>query len=162
MSAPDWTAAPVSAADEASVRRLVESVGWHDSVVYAITCVREGSADAVEVLGRFLTNHAAQRSARARVTFRRCWRVDMHLDWGVRCMSDGEMLYDLALSTAHEAIDGVRREWPRRPLPALFHARLDLATTGSWVDVVFSELAVEPLGPEGEHTAPPPVPIRGG
>jgi len=48
-------------------------------------------------------------------------------------MSDGEMLYDLALTTAHEAIDDVRRAWPKRPLPALFHARLDLATTGSWV-----------------------------
>jgi hypothetical protein len=154
---PVWTQVKVSAATHDEIERLLADVCWHDSVVHSITLVRAASADEVVVVGPLLYDWDLQRSCLARVTFGGCFRVTADLQWGVDCMSDGEMIGSLEFSAVHPEVDAIRQEWPQRKLPALFHLELDLSSTGSSLRLVFQSLTVEPIAPAGPHSAPPPL-----
>jgi hypothetical protein len=139
------------------------AVQWHDSVLYRIELNRERSADEVTVVARLLAEGEPQRSRLVRLTFLRCLSFRGDFQWGVDCMSDGEMIYGATAVADGPAVERVRAQWASVPwidLQNLGVFELELASTGSRFEVVFQGLRVTACSALGDHTAPPPLPTR--
>jgi hypothetical protein len=157
MKAPRWLREPVEANTIDDVMQLIDEVSWHDSVVYSITCIRKESLDAVVINTRLLYDWDKQLSCPVRITFGGCLRVSMEMDWGVECLSDGEMIAGLEIAAADDVIDAVRNIRQSRDLGSIYHITLTLASTGSRVDIAGTGLRIEPIGSPNKHSAPPPL-----
>lgn len=137
----------------------LEDQVWHDSVLYEIRLLRLDSKDQVIVYLDLLLDWEKQISRRVELTFCDCWSVRTEMNWGVECMSGGEMIYSAKASTSADVISQVRSVWSgyNMALDDLGAIRIDLSSTSSTIDIVFAGLAVSYLAAAGPHGAPPPL-----
>ncbi|MCM3869801.1 MAG: hypothetical protein ND895_03740 [Pyrinomonadaceae bacterium] len=139
---------------------MLNDLCWHDSVLYEIRFIRTDSADEVVLLVDLLDDWETQISRRAKITFRGCWLVRSKMDWGVKCMSGGEMIYGANCEKNGSLIQEVVNGWqPVMLVEAsdVAEFRLDLASTGSTLEIVFSKAQIKYVGVSGPHDAPPPL-----
>ncbi|MCM3902294.1 MAG: hypothetical protein ND866_11355 [Pyrinomonadaceae bacterium] len=140
--------------------QMLNDLCWHDSVLYEIRFIRTDSADEVVLLVDLLDDWEAQVSRRAKITFQGCRLVRSKMDWGVKCMSDGEMIYGANCEKNGSLIDEHVNGWRsvmQVEASDFAEFRLDLASTGSSLEVVFSKAKITYLGVSGSHDAPPPL-----
>lgn len=134
---------------------------WHDSVLYEIRFIRTNSLDQVVLILDLLQDWEAQISQRTTITFQDCWLVKTQMNWGVNCMSSGEMIDSLTSCQQGKLIDKVRSEWPHLNNTKLAELRLDMASTGSILDLVCGAVEITTDSVSGEHNAPLPIQIAG-
>ncbi|MEE9391851.1 MAG: hypothetical protein V3W41_05020 [Planctomycetota bacterium] len=137
---------------------------WHDSVLYEIVLVRTESLDQVILKLDLLSDWENQTSQAVELIFGGCWHVQTKMSWGVKCMSGGEMIGAAESLDSDPAIERVRATWDNAGVSlgdiGLF--RMDLASTSSTIEVVFSKITVRHFGTSGPHRAPPPLHSGGG
>ena len=139
---PRWVSHRVVAKTRPGIVSMVETVAWHDSVVHRIEFVRRDSADQVVLLADLLYDWETQASCRVRWVLRDVRRVVMDAQWGVACISDGEMLESLELAWEGAFLDAVLL---RPPHGDVAHLRLSFASTGSTLDIAALGMSIEPL-----------------
>lgn len=130
-------------------------------MLYEVRLVRAASADQVVLDIRLLEDWEQYRSRRTEIVFEGCFHVRADMSWGVECMSDGEMIYSGSASTDGEGIQAVQAEWKRDFADApLGQFTLDLASTGSIIEVVFQSVTVRYQTPSDNHAAPNAYPMK--
>lgn len=134
---------------------------WHDSVLYEIRFIRTNSLDQVILILDLLEDWEAQISQRTIITFQECWLANTQMNWGINCMSGGEMIYGLIGRQEGALIDKVRSDWPHLNQAKLAELRLEMAATGSMLELVFGCVEITNDSVPLQHNAPPPV-IREG
>jgi hypothetical protein len=139
----------------------LNSLCWHDSILYEIRLIRCGSADQVVLCMCLIQNWDKNISCEAEITFNDCLLVNTEMKWGVTCMSDGEMIYDGMTSRDGELVRKVLDEWKglidQKPLAQF---TLDLASTGSSLAIVFKSLTYFLNQKASPHPAPKGLPLN--
>ena len=124
---------------------------WHDSILHEIRLIRAHSADQV-VLELDLIDDwevgqlsAVPSSRRVQMTFSRCWLVQAQMNWGVICLSDGEMIYGAECKETGALLDQVRATWKGIEVDVsnLAEFSLELASTSSTLSLVFGTVTLE-------------------
>lgn len=141
---------------------LLGSLFWHDSVLHEIKFIRTDSADQVVLILDLLEDWEKQISRRAEITFQRCFLVQSQMSWGTRCMSEGEMIFGTTCVASSDLIEKVRSDWVGINLDTsgLAEFKLELASTGSTLEIVFGSVAIRYLSGSSPHHAPPPLPLK--
>ncbi len=142
----------------------LEDQCWHDSILHEVVLVRTKSLDQVVLKLDLLQNVENQLSQSVEVAFCDCLDVRIHMNWGVQCLSGGEMIYSAECLDSDGRIDRVRAKWGRviEDLGNLGAFRLNLASTGSTIEVVFGCIIIKHSGEIRPHDAPPPRRPSGG
>ena len=140
---------------------LLNSLIWHDSVLYGVQLVRARSADQVQLDLRLLDDWEHYLSRRARIVFENCYCVRANMNWGVTCMSDGEMISDGVALQDSEQINTVRSKWKQDlETTPLAEFDLELASTGSTVEIVFRAVRICYDSTPEKHSAPDAHPMK--
>lgn len=132
---------------------------WHDSVLQSVRLIRTHSLDQVILRVDLLIDCDSQVSELTELVFHNCIKVTADMSWGIVCMSEGEMIYLAEATKNDEEIANYLSPWNREALDEYGAFKLDLASTGSTLYLVFQEVEVRrPKGPE-KHNAPEPLGI---
>jgi len=129
---------------------------WHDSVLHEIVIIRTASADRVLLKLDLLSDWENQVSSRVELAFNKCMHASTQMYGGVISMSEGEMIYAVECSDTDPVIDSIKEELSRTDVNhGIF--RMEMGTTGSSIELVFSGISLKQVGETGQHTAPPPL-----
>ena len=140
-----------------SARKAVEYLNdqiWHDSILYEIVLVRSGSADRVVLKLDLSLDWKDEIYVNVELAFNECRHVRTQMNWGVKCISEGEQIFGAESSEADALIDEIRETWRKVgiQLDNLGVFRMELASTGSTIEIVFSGITVKHLGEPREVT----------
>ncbi len=145
---------------QGAIRWLNEQC-WHDSVLYEIRFIRAGSADQVVLVLDLVEDWEKYESRRTEITFNGCLCVRSKMNWGVVCMSAGEMIYAGTASESGNLIEEARQAWKGSlRSKSLGQFTLDLASTDSLLELVFESVSWRLAGVKTAHPAPKPFPIE--
>ena len=138
---------------------LLNNLWWHDSVLYEIRFIRTDSADQVILILDLLEDWEEQTSRRVEIVFGRCYFVQSQINWGVKCLSDGEMILDADCKSSGVLFEKVISAWQNIDVDTsdLAEFKLTLASTNSNLQIVFGEVTLKYLGESSSHNAPPPL-----
>lgn len=139
---------------------FLNSLIWHDSVLQDIVFIRTNSLDQVILTVNLLTDTPDYRSQLTRITFKECIKVKADMNWGIHCMSEGEMIYSGKAKQEKEEIEKYLDSWNRKELDSFIEFTLDLASTGSSLYLIFKEIELIQVEPDKEHNAPKPITIK--
>jgi hypothetical protein len=129
---------------------------WHDSVLYEIVLLRTDSADRVVLKFDLLLDWDQQVSEYIEIVFNGCYHVAAQMNWGVDCMSDGEMVLNVECTDSDDLIDAIREKWGANGTDiGIF--RMKMASTSSTLEIVFRGVTVKQTGGARPHNAPPPL-----
>jgi hypothetical protein len=142
-------------AGDAAVERL-NSLFWHDSVLYELRIIRTHSADAVVFTLDLLSDWDAWVSRRAELRFDGCLVISTEFRGGVICLSDGEMVSEAEALLTGPHLERVTAKAPMLVKPQHREFHITLASTGSTVCLVFSSFSICFARTGHSHDAPPP------
>ncbi len=144
------------------VTEFLNGLIWHDSVLHEIRFVRTNSADQVVLILDLLDDWERQISRHAEIIFQNCWMVQCQMNWGVKCISEGEMVYGAKCSESGSLIERVKEDWKgiNVDMKALSEFKLDMASTSSTLEIVFGGIILKYLSESDTHNTPPPLPIK--
>ncbi len=134
---------------------------WHDSILYEVQLIRRNSADQVLLSLQLIAEGQEHSSSQAQILFNGCYLVRSEMNWGVKCMSDGEMIYSASSSDGGDLVEAVRKHWKGHidGIP-LSQFKLELASTGSTIEIVFRSITIRLSENTINHPAPIAYPIK--
>ena len=132
---------------------------WHDSVLQDIRFIRTHSLDQVILRVNLLIDYDSQVSELTELVFHNCVKVTADMTWGVGCMSEGEMIYAAEATRDDEEIAKYLSPWNSEALREYGTFKLDLASTGSTLYIVFKQIEIRRLKSPEKHNAPEPLGI---
>ena len=110
---------------------------WHDSVLYDIRIIRTNSADQVEIALDLIQDYENLRFRRCTFTFNDCYYIETRMNGGVKCISDGEMIYIAKATNDSSYIDKVVDVWKEvLTLERLIFFSMNLSSTNSQIEIV--------------------------
>ncbi len=130
---------------------------WHDSVLQKIQFVRTNSVDQVIFDINLLTNWENQISILSKLIFKNCLSVRSNMNWGVKCMSEGEMISDVECNKSNSYISNSLTSYNQFLRDKYAYFKITLASTGSIIELTFDEVELIQLDSEKNHNAPPPI-----
>jgi hypothetical protein len=146
--------------DASIVIEFLNKLIWHDSVLKDVLFVRANSLDQVKLTINLLTDYQYQQSQLVQITFKKCIKVKADMNWGVHCMSEGEMIYSGRATQDKEEIEKYLDSWNKKEIDSYVEFTLDLASTGSSIYLIFKEIDFRKLEPVSHHNAPLPLPTK--
>lgn len=139
---------------------ILNNLIWHDSVLQDIVFVRTNSLDQVKLKVNLLTDSPKYHSQLAEITFKECIKVKADMNWGVHCMSEGEMINSGKAGQDKAEIEKYLDSWNKREINSFIEFTLDLASTGSSLYLICKEVELITVEPDREHNAPRPLKIK--
>ena len=139
---------------------LLNNLNWHDSVLQEITFIRTNSLDQVILHLNLIIDYENQLSELTKVVFKDCLVVNSRMIWGIVCMSEGEMIYSGESSFNRENITKYLDKWNIEEINDYREFKLDLASTGSELYIIFKDVDIIKIGEKEIHNAPPPHEIK--
>ena len=130
---------------------------WHDSVLQKIQFVRTNSVDQVIFDINLLTSWENQISILSKLIFKNCLSVRSNMNWGVKCMSEGEMISDIECNKSNSYISNSLTSYNQFLKDKYAYFKITLASTGSVIELTFDEVELIQLDSEKNHNAPTPI-----
>jgi hypothetical protein len=130
---------------------------WHDSVLQKIQFVRTNSVDQVIFDINLLTSWENQISILSKLIFKNCLSVRSNMNWGVKCMSEGEMISEVECNKSNSYISDTLTSYNQFLKDKYAYFKMTLASTGSLLELTFDEVELIQLDSEKNHNAPPPI-----
>jgi len=142
-------------AGDAAVEWL-NSISWHDSVLYELRIIRTHSADALVFTLDLLSDWETWVSRRAELHFDGCLVISAEFLGGIIGLSDGEMVSEAEAFSIGPHLERITSKAPMFVTQQHREFHITLASTSSTVCLVFSSVSVTFLSTEQPHDAPPP------
>ena len=130
---------------------------WHDSVLQTIQFTRTKSLDQVVFHVNLLTDWEDQLSVLSRLTFKNCLAVKSIMNWGVICLSDGEMIDEIECNRNDKYISDSLNQYNQELKDQYAYFKMILSSTGSTIELTFNEIELAKLDSIENHNAPPPL-----
>jgi len=135
----------------------LNTLSWHDSVLQKIEFVRTASRDQVILELNLLTDWETQVSILSRLIFKNCVSTKANMNWGIICMSDGEMIDHIECNDQDPYILNSFQDYNKNLMTEYAYFKLTMASTGSTLELTFNEFELISLDNTKEHNAPPPL-----
>jgi len=138
---------------------LLNNLSWHDSILYEIRFISTDSADQVILILDLLEDWNELISKRVEIVFKRCFLVQSQMNWGIKCLSDGEMIFSADCRSEGDLLERVHSKWRNIGVSTneLLEFKLKLASTNSILEIVFGEVALKYLSNNSSHITTPPI-----
>jgi hypothetical protein len=135
----------------------LNSLCWHDSVLQKIEFIRTNSLDQVVIELNLLADWKVQVSTLTRLIFKNCMSVKANMNWGVKCLSDGEMIDNIEYNMSDPYLQNTFHEYNKHLMKEYAYFKMTMASTGSTLELTFNEFEVIAIDNLQQHNAPPPL-----
>jgi hypothetical protein len=121
----------------------LNSLIWHDSILYEIKIVRANSADQAVIIFDLIIDEENFTRQRTKLTLNDCYLIETRMNGGVNAISDGEMICEASAKSESPKINGVVELWEKIfRLEGLLHFSMILASTNSELEIVCKSITV--------------------
>ena len=121
----------------------LNSLIWHDSILYEIRIIRANSADQAVIIFDLIIDEENFTTQRTTLTFNDCYLIETRMKGGVDAISDGEMIYEASAKSESPKINGVVELWKNIfRLEGLLHFSMILSSTNSEIEIICKSITV--------------------